>query len=114
LVKDVDIVIASSDFMPPCCNTREDVIKFFVSNNIDKFAITAGSQPIEYYSNGSKNEIFVPEVEVIDSLAAGDVFHGAFCYFYLEDNNFKNALRDAAKIASFSCEFFARDWIKNL
>lgn len=36
----------------------------------------------------------------VDTLGAGDIFHGAFCHYVLREN-FLDALASAAKIAAF-------------
>jgi sugar/nucleoside kinase (ribokinase family) len=55
--------------------------------------------------------IDVPTVQAVDTLGAGDIFHGAFCHYILREN-FPTALKQAAHIASFSCQFFGtRRWM---
>src|SRR5450755_2174755 len=44
----------------------------------DIAAITRGSEPILWASGGDRGEIAVAAHRVIDTLGAGDVFHGAF------------------------------------
>ncbi|PMB30496.1 ribokinase, partial [Fischerella thermalis CCMEE 5319] len=49
----------------------------------------------------------------VDTLGAGDIFHGAFCHYVLREN-FLDALASAAKIAAFSCQFFGtRRWMES-
>lgn len=46
-----------------------------------------------------------------DTLGAGDIFHGAFCHYILQEE-FTIALSNAAKIAAQACESFGtRNWI---
>jgi len=67
--------------------------------NIDLRAITRGEKSILTVDG----EIAVEQVECVDSLAAGDIFHGAFCYaFYEENQPFDEALGYAASIATKS------------
>lgn len=77
--------------------------------NIEYMAITRGEKSI-LTENG---EIMVNPVECVDSLAAGDIFHGAFCYAYYEKNMpFDPALEYAAKVASESVKYKGpRGWI---
>ncbi len=76
------------------------------------FAVTRGHQNILFHENGIEGEIKVPKVEAIDSLAAGDIFHGAFCKYILENQgNFCESLREAATVASLSCAHIGpRQW----
>ncbi|NET50891.1 MAG: sugar kinase, partial [Merismopedia sp. SIO2A8] len=47
-----------------------------------------------------------------DTLGAGDIFHGAFCHYILQQN-FTESLVAAAEIASNSCKFFGtRRWME--
>lgn len=71
-------------------------------DNISMRAMTRGEKTIRT-QNG---EIDIEPVVCVDSLAAGDIFHGAFCYGYLEkEYAFEQALRYAAKVASESVRY---------
>lgn len=101
----VDYAICSANFYPPNCHTQEDVITFLKSFNIPYIAITQGEKPIKYWTEKSQGEILIEQVNVIDTLGAGDIFHGAFCHYILE-SNFIDALTQSAQIASHSCQFY--------
>ena len=106
----VDYAICSANFYPPHCQHPEAVIANLRGCGIPDIAITNGSAPILYWSQDKMGEIAVPVVPVKDTLGAGDIFHGAFCYFILQ-LPFVEALREAAKVASRACEFFGtRQW----
>ncbi len=60
-------------------------------------------------------ELKVPEIEVVDTLGSGDIFHGAFCHFILQDNDFIKSLEKATQIAGLSCTFYGtRKWIEKI
>ena len=101
----VDYAICSADFYPPNCRDREDVFNYLKSKQIDRIAITNGSKPIEYLDRKNRGELAIVSIKVIDTLGAGDIFHGAFTYFILQQE-FTPALIMAAKIASTSCQYF--------
>lgn len=68
-------------------------------------AITRGSKSVQFCTAGmaGREEIPVPTVRAIDTLGAGDVFHGAFCYFSQTlKEDFATALRHAVDVASTS------------
>ena len=44
-------------------------------------------------------EIAIEPVQVVDSLGAGDIFHGAFCFYYNLGESFLPALEKASRIA---------------
>lgn len=108
----IDYGICSANFYPPQCRDTEDVFAFL--HQIDRIAITDGERPIQSWDRGQRFTTSVPLVETVDTLGAGDIFHGAFCHYILE-TDFQTALAGAAKIASESCKFFGtRNWIDRL
>jgi len=108
----VDYAICSANFYPPHCNNSEQAIAYLASMGIPHIAITHGEQPIQYLSNNKIHTLEIPRVQnIVDTLGAGDIFHGAFCHFILF-KNFAEALADAAQIAAASCQAFGtRRWI---
>jgi sugar/nucleoside kinase (ribokinase family) len=111
LLKDVNSAICSADFLPPGCSSKEDVIQFVKKCGVANIAITDGARPIHFVSGPSSGTLRVPEVEVVDTMGAGDVFHGAFCYFTVSGRGFVEALAEAAAIAAESCRYRGtREW----
>ena len=52
------------------------------------------------------------QVNVIDTLGAGDIFHGAFCYYFIQTGEFQQSLEEAAKVAAISCTYRGpRTWM---
>lgn len=107
-----DVVIASANFLPPHCMTTQDVLVYLGSLGVAQVAITRGSAPILYAAGNEHGEIEVPQVRAVDTLGAGDIFHGAFCHFYLT-HPFDTALLKASRSASLACQYWGtRDWTK--
>jgi sugar/nucleoside kinase (ribokinase family) len=108
----VDYAICSANFYPPGCSNYEEVMAYLSAVGIPHIAITQGEKPIQYLSQGVFGEIAVPQIDVVDTMGAGDVFHGAFCHYILRVN-FLEALASASKTAAYSCQFFGtREWMK--
>lgn len=108
----VDYAVCSADFYPPGCQNSQEVISYLSFMGIEHIAITDGKNPIRYIDRGKAGTVEVPKVNVVDTLGAGDIFHGAFCHYILRQN-FPEALIEAAKIASNSCQFFGtRRWME--
>jgi len=108
----VDYAICSANFYPPGCSTSEQVIAYLAAAGIPHIAITQGENPIQYLSRGVSGELPVSQINAVDTMGAGDVFHGAFCHYILEEN-FTDSLAAATKIASHSCQFFgSRRWMQ--
>ena len=108
----VDYAICSANFYPPGCSNSEEVMAYLAAVGIPHIAITQGEKPIQYFNLGVSGQIQVPQSNVVDTLGAGDIFHGAFCH-YIRRQNFTDTLAAAAKIASYSCQFFGtRQWMQ--
>lgn len=108
----VDYGICSANFYPPNCHTHEEAIAYLTTQGIPHIAITHGEKPIQYLSLGQSGQVSVPQVNTVDTLGAGDIFHGAFCHYILQ-HNFIDALTAAAKIAADSCQYFGtRQWMQ--
>ncbi|MBW4693535.1 MAG: sugar kinase [Lyngbya sp. HA4199-MV5] len=107
-----DYVICSANFYPPHCQTAEDVVEYLSALGVPHVAITRGQQPILYWTATQSGQIDVPTVQAIDTLGAGDFFHGAFCHAILQED-FRDALAIAAHVAAQSCQHFGtRRWME--
>jgi sugar/nucleoside kinase (ribokinase family) len=108
-------VICSEQFYPPNCQTQIEVMDYLQSLGIPQVAITNGSQPILWRSqnqSSSSGELAVPQIKPVDTLGAGDIFHGAFCHFILRFD-FQTALGRAAQVAARACQSFGtRQWME--
>ncbi|MBD2440720.1 PfkB family carbohydrate kinase [Nostoc sp. FACHB-110] len=108
----VDYAVCSANFHPPGCETEEQVFDYLKSFGIPHIAVTHGEQPIAYLTINQIGTINVPQIPVVDTLGAGDIFHGAFCHYILSEN-FTDALEQAAYVAASSCQFFGtRRWME--
>ncbi len=105
----IDYAICSANFQPP---QPVPVVEYLTHYGIAHIAITHGHQPIQYWSPDHTGEIPIPPIVAIDTLGAGDIFHGAFCYA-LRQRHFVDALRYAAQVAGRSCQSFGtRNWMQ--
>ncbi len=112
LLPKVNYVICSEDFKPPGTETTEGIFAFLASKRIKNIAITRGSKPIQWLSEGRIKSFEVPKVNAVDTLGAGDFFHGAFCYYLDGTSSFEPALKKASKMATESCKHVGtRRWL---
>lgn len=112
LLANVDSAICSADFLPPGCSSQEEVFEYLKSRGLSRVAITHGAEPIHFASGNLSGTVPVPQVEALDTLGAGDIFHGAFCHFHSLGLGFAEALAAAARVASESCRFRGtREWM---
>ncbi|QZE15681.1 hypothetical protein K4L44_07570 [Halosquirtibacter laminarini] len=115
LLKWVNIAVCSSDFYPPNCSSTKDVCDYlWTFPNIENIVITNGSNPIQWFSRSEYGLIEVKRLEAVDTLGAGDFFHGALLY-YITKKPFIEALKCAADVASLSCQFYGtRTWFNKI
>jgi sugar/nucleoside kinase (ribokinase family) len=107
-----DYVICSANFHPPHCQTESETIAYLQSLGIPHLAITHGENPIRYCDRDRLGTLSVPPIQPVDTLGAGDIFHGAFCY-YIRHTHFVEALAQAARIAAKACQSFGtRRWME--
>jgi sugar/nucleoside kinase (ribokinase family) len=109
----VDYAICSANFQPPGTSKPDEVFDFLAGFGIPAMAITQGAGPILYRDRHIKSGVIpVPQMQSVDTLGAGDFFHGAFCHFILQ-MPFPEALGQAAAVAARSCQSFgSRSWLQ--
>jgi sugar/nucleoside kinase (ribokinase family) len=113
----VDVALCSADFHPPGTATPLETFDFLRARGVVWAAITRGPDPILWSGPNGEGQVAVPHASVMDTLGAGDAFHGAFAFAValidaLDEVAFVNALRQAAVVAATSCESFGtRAWM---
>lgn len=108
----VDYAVCSNNFFPPGSTDAEGVISRLRGYGVDHIAITRDGDPILAHTAGVTSELPVMPIQPVDTLGAGDIFHGAFCHYLLE-NDFLRSLERAGEVASLSCTSLGtRAWIE--
>jgi len=71
-------------------------------------AVTDGPRPVLWYDRDGATirETPVFAIKAVDTLGAGDVFHGAFALAWIEGRGVEDALRFAAAAAGLKCSRF--------
>lgn len=114
LLANVDTAICSADFRPPGCDGADDVIRFLRDAGVTNIAISNGAAPIQVLSEDSKSMVPVPDVDAVDTMGAGDILHGAYCFYAARGLGFVDALTNAARVASASCRYAGvREWMQH-
>lgn len=117
VVRMADIAIVSADFAPAGPRTTpEDVLDYLASRGVRTSVITRGSHSILFRSPTARGEVEVPRVEVVDTLGAGDFFHGAFTWRVAslgsDDARLAEDLAFASQVAGSSLgSFGTRAWL---
>jgi sugar/nucleoside kinase (ribokinase family) len=96
-----DIPIVSEVFCP---DGPRAFAEMCTDLGITRWAITRGARGVVWSDGNNKGEIPALPVEAVDTMGAGDIFHGAFCHAYAATSGFIEALETANRIAARSCE----------
>jgi sugar/nucleoside kinase (ribokinase family) len=118
---DVAVCSADSRLRDHRRRVPKDPLGFLLDGGASWAVITDGPRPIRWVSraHGIQPDIPVPEIEVADTLGAGDVFHGALTHAIaslpvVDDDSFGTALQFAARAAAYSCQSYGtRDWMNS-
>jgi sugar/nucleoside kinase (ribokinase family) len=104
------------------CSVPEEYGGLFAaseSRGVDNIAVTNGEKGILWRNPAGNGLISPPEVKITDTLGAGDVFHGAYCYYrYVMQLNFADALKSASEVSASSVQYFGprrgvREFVKS-
>ena len=98
----IEYAIVSERFSPPGHET-DDLSAAINRLGPVNVAITRGAGPIGWSEGSDSGAIHPPRVDAVDTLGAGDIFHGAFCHYLAGGSTFVAALERAARIAALSC-----------
>jgi len=87
-------------------NDPKSVLDWFSAQGVPHAAVTRGEKSILVLDEGRYFEIEIKSFDhASDTLGAGDILHGAFCYFFSLGIPFEMALLKASEIATLSCRF---------
>jgi sugar/nucleoside kinase (ribokinase family) len=103
LLTHVNTAICSADFHPPGCVDEASTVSFLQRCGVGQIAITQGAGPVRYWCSDGCGELLPPRVEAVDTTGAGDIFHGAYCYYAARGCGFVQSLERAAQVAAASC-----------
>ena len=100
----LSVAICSERFVVPQRPAHPDAtIEWLAGKGVPYIAITRGAKPILGWDRGRKFEIEIARIDAVDTTGAGDVLHGAFCFYFAKTRDFEQALRMAAGKATRSC-----------
>lgn len=92
-------VVCSADFQVPDQSTA--LTSWITSQGVDLAAVTNGSEPVRWKMRSAEGSIPVEPATVVDTLGAGDFFHGAYSFA----RTFRDA--DGRQVDPVTCLRFA-------
>lgn len=117
----VNYVVASEDFTDPYGWIPETTT---TDSTLEATVIrTRGKNPVEWWACTESGVVEVESVQVVDTLGAGDVFHGAFAYAIipaseqgerLDRAEVEQAIRSASRVSAFKIQHIGtRSWLQH-
>ncbi|MGB3423986.1 MAG: PfkB family carbohydrate kinase [Castellaniella sp.] len=88
------------------CEDVEQALMQVGSTHDGHVGASCGALGYYWYEEGKIRHVAAPVVDVVDTLAAGDVFHGAFALGLLEGRDIEACARFACAAASLKCTQF--------
>lgn len=118
VIRAVDIAVVSDDFAPP--GTRGEsgaVFDYLAARGVHAAVITRGPRSMLYRTPSGSGAVEVSPVEVVDTLGAGDFFHGALTWRIAslgwDDARLADDLAVASRVAGKSLGTFGtRAWLR--
>ena len=110
----VDVAVCSADFRAPGAVDAATSARALLEAGVAAVATTAGADPVRWWrgvppGTTQHGSVGVPQVAAVDTLGAGDAFHGAFAWFAIQrpadpgGASLRRALDSAARVAAFRC-----------
>lgn len=108
-------MVCSNDFRYPGTETAESTATALVRDGIGTVVTTHGGDPVQWWSQGRSGAVAVPPVTVVDTLGAGDAFHGAYAFFSTQEGSLEDCLDRSARVAALRCSIVGpRQWLDKL
>ena len=96
-------VIASADCVSP---DKSPLLEIMKEKGVLRRAVTDGGNPIVWEEEEHRGFIQPIHIIPVDTLGAGDIMHGAYCYFRFDKGlSFEKALEKAGQVSSFSVAY---------
>ena len=108
-------MVCSNDFRVPGTYDSASTAAALVGSGVRTVACTHGGDPVEWWSDGEFGSVPVEPVTVVDTLGAGDAFHGAYAYFSTFGSSVAERIDRSARVAALRCSVVGpRAWLTEL
>jgi sugar/nucleoside kinase (ribokinase family) len=109
-------MVCSNDFRMPGADDPASTAAELVRSGVRTVVTTHGGDPVEWWSDGESGSVPVEPVAVVDTLGAGDAFHGAYSFFSTgTDTTVADRIDRSARVAALRCSVVGpRAWLNQL
>jgi sugar/nucleoside kinase (ribokinase family) len=109
-------MVCSNDFRVPGADDPESTAAALVRSGVRTVVTTHGGDPVEWWSDGESGSVPVEPVVVVDTLGAGDAFHGAYSYFSTQlESSVAERIARSVRVAALRCSVVGpRAWLSEL
>ncbi|SDQ36160.1 PfkB family carbohydrate kinase [Quadrisphaera sp. DSM 44207] len=111
----LDVAVCSADFRAPGAHDAPATAAVLLAAGVPVVATTAGPGPVRWWQGGRSGQVAVPAVRAVDTLGAGDAFHGACAWALACGAGTQEALAAAAVVAAHRVSSVGpRAWLAHL
>lgn len=104
--------VCSADARPPRVDTPDALAAYLLARGAEVVVATAGGGPVRVWTGGESVALDVPAVEAVDTLGAGDAFHGGYAHAIARGAEPVAAARAGIAVASTRVQHAgARRWL---
>ena len=109
-------MVCSNDFRMPGADGPESTAAMLVGSGVRTVVTTHGGDPVQWWSGGESGSVPVEPVVVVDTLGAGDAFHGAYSYFSTQvGSGVAECIERSTRVAALRCSVVGpRAWLSEL
>ncbi|MGF0312126.1 PfkB family carbohydrate kinase [Rhodococcus sp. IEGM1428] len=108
-------MVCSADFRTPGTSDTATTAAALVGAGVDTVVTTHGSEPVEWWTEGSSGSVDVEPVTAVDTVGAGDAFHGAYAYYSTQSGSLAEHIDRSARVAALRCSMVGpRAWLHEL
>ena len=106
-------MVCSNDFRVPGADTPESTAAALVRSGVRTVVTTRGGDPVQWWSDGKSGSVPVEPVVVVDTVGAGDAFHGAYSYFSTQgEGSVVERIERSTRVAALRCSVVGpRAWL---
>jgi len=113
IIDHVTDMVCSADFRLPHTDNPDATATELVRRGVQTVVVTHGGDPVQWWSGARTGSVAVPAVRAVDTLGAGDAFHGAYC-FYSADDVVTRITRSADIAALRVSQIGPREWLHSV